>query len=83
MDNFKNQEARSLYEKAQAAWKNQKNREQSLEELRRRYETEEDKRESLSKDILALEEQLKTLYGEAEKYEIQARNAEIQTLNGK
>lgn len=57
--------------------------EQSVETLRRRYETEKDKRENLSKDILAQEEQLKTLYGEAERYEIQARNAEIQTLNGK
>lgn len=83
LDDFKNQEARSLYEKAQATRKSQEGVEQTVAELRRRYETEKDKRESLSKDILSLEEQLKTLYGQTEKYEIQARNAEIQTLNGK
>lgn len=83
LDDFKNAEARNLYEKAQAAWKNRESIEQSVSDLRRRYEAEEENRESLSKDILSMEDKLKSLYGDAEKYEIEARNAEIKALNSK
>ncbi len=83
LEDFKNTEARSLYEKAQAAKKKLDGTEQSLDDLRRRYENEKEKRESLSKDITSLENKLKSLYGEAEKYEIEARNTEIKALNKK
>lgn len=83
LEDFKNTEARSLYEKAQEARKNLNSTEQSVNDLRHRYENEKEKRESLEKDIIALENKLKSLYGEAEKYETEARNAEIKSLNKK
>ena len=83
LEDFKNTEARNLYEKAQEARKNLNSTEQSVNDLRRRYENEKEKRESLAKDIITLENKLKSLYGEAEKYETEARNAEIKSLNKK
>lgn len=83
LDDFKNAEARGLYEKALDIRKSQEGIESSLVDLRRRYTEEKDNRENLSKDILSLEGKLKTLYGEAKKYEIEARNAEIKALKKK
>lgn len=80
LSDFDSEEARNLFIKSQEAAGQIARTEEQLAQLRKKYTASKTQQTKLAPVILKLEEKLLTLYGLPEKYELQARNTEINYL---